>query len=188
MLFCDGVTFGICNSSIFAFLTQTMISLHNISWRIMLIAKIMSEMRIISIKVGISMLFGFIATFGVVYILGFAQYTELRILNGFVHLSCLYIAIRAYYKVDPQNVRNYMLGVMQGMGASVIGVVGYAIFMAIFMKIDAPLMNTIKENSPIGIYLNPISITLFVLVEGLGISLIGSYILTRFYGSTIKAV
>ena len=148
----------------------------------------MSVMRSLSVKFGILMLIGFIAIFYVIYMLGYAQHTELRVLNAVVHLSCLYFAIRAYYKTDPENVQNYMLGVAQGMEASVIGVVGYALFIVIFMKIDPRLMNLIKQNSPMAIYLNPYTITLGILTEGLMVSLIGSYILTRFYGYTLKTV
>jgi hypothetical protein len=148
----------------------------------------MSVMRSLSIQFGLLMLAGFIAIFYVIYMLGYAQYTELRVFNAFVHLSCMYFAIKAYYKTDRENVENYMLGVAQGMEASVIGVVGYAVFIVVFMKIDPRLMELIKQNSPMAIYLNPYTITLGILTEGLMVSLIGSYILTRIYGYTLKSV
>jgi hypothetical protein len=151
-------------------------------------SKNMSTMRSLSIQFGLLMLAGFIAIFYAIYMLGYAQHTELRVLNAVVHLSCMYFAIRAYYKSDRENVQNYMLGVAQGMEASVIGVVGYALFIVIFMKIDPRLMNLITRNSPMAIYLNPYTITLGILTEGLMVSLIGSYLLTRFYGYTLKAV
>ena len=145
-------------------------------------------MRSLSLQFGLLMLTGFIAIFYTIYMLGYAQYTELRILNAVVHLSCMYLAIKAYYKTDRENVENYMLGVAQGMEASIIGVIGYAIFIAVFMKIDPRLMNLIKQNSTMEIYLNPYTITLGILTEGLMVSLIGSYILTRIYGYTLKPV
>jgi hypothetical protein len=145
-------------------------------------------MRSISIQFGFLMLAGFIAIFYVIYMLGYAQHTELRVINAIVHLSCMYLAIKAYYKTDPANVENYMLGVAQGIEASIIGVIGYAVFIVVFMKIDPRLMNLIKQDSPMAIYLNPYTITLAILAEGLMVSLIGSYILTRIYGYTLKAV
>ena len=148
----------------------------------------MNIMRAISNQFGFLMLAGFIAIFYIIYMLGYAQYTELRVLNAVVHLSCMYLAIKAYYKTDRENVENYMLGVAQGMEASVIGVVGYALFIVIFMKIDPRLMNLIKQNSHMAIYLNPYTITLAILAEGLMVSLIGSYLMTRIYGYTLKAV
>ena len=148
----------------------------------------MKVMRAISIQIGLLMLIGFIVIFYIIYMLGYAQYTELRVLNAVVHLSCLYLAIRAYYKTDKEHVENYMLGVVQGMEASIIGVIGYALFIVIFMKIDPQLMNLIKQNSPMAIYLNPYTITLAILAEGLMVSLIGSYLMTRIYGYTLKTV
>ena len=148
----------------------------------------MNIMRAISNQFGFLMLAGFIAIFYIIYMLGYAQYTELRVLNAVVHLSCMYLAIKAYYKTDRENVENYMLGVAQGMEASVIGVVGYALFIVIFMKIDPRLMNLIKQNSHMAIYLNPYTVTLAILAEGLMVSLIGSYLMTRIYGYTLKAV
>jgi hypothetical protein len=148
----------------------------------------MTAMRAISIQLGLVMLTGFIAIFYIIYMLGYAQHTELRVLNAVVHLSCMYLAIKAYYKTDPENVENYMLGVAQGMEASIIGVIGYAVFIVVFMKIDPRLMNLIKQNSSMAIYLNPYTVTLGILTEGLMVSLIGSYIMTRIYGYTLKAV
>ena len=148
----------------------------------------MNIMRAISNQFGFLMLAGFIAIFYIIYMLGYAQYTELRVLNAVVHLSCMYLAIKAYYKTDRENVENYMLGVAQGIEASVIGVVGYALFIVIFMKIDPRLMELIKQNSHMAIYLNPYTITLAILAEGLMVSLIGSYLMTRIYGYTLKAV
>jgi hypothetical protein len=148
----------------------------------------MTAMRAISIQLGLVMLAGFIAIFYIIYMLGYAQHTELRVLNAVVHLSCMYIAIRAYYKAEKANVENYMLGVAQGMEASVIGVIGYAVFIVVFMKIDPRLMNLIKQNSNMAIYLNPYTVTISILAEGLMVSLIGSYIMTRIYGYTLKAV
>ncbi len=148
----------------------------------------MSVMRSLSIQFGLLMLAGFIAIFYIIYMLGYAQHTELRVFNAVVHLSCMYLAIKAYYKAEKANVENYMLGVAQGMEASVIGVVGYALFIIVFMKIDPRLMDLIKQNSQMAIYLNPYTITLAILAEGLMVSLIGSYIVTRIYGYTLKAV
>jgi hypothetical protein len=148
----------------------------------------MLVMRAISIQIGVLMLTGFIAIFFVIYTMGLAQYTEYRVFNGIVHLSCMYLAIRAYYKTDKENIDNYMLGVAQGMEASIIGVVGYALFIVVFMHIDPTLMNVIKQNSKMGAYLNPFTVALAIVTEGLMVSLIGSYIMTRIYGYTIKEV
>lgn len=139
-------------------------------------------MRAISIKMGLLMLAGFVSFFLLMYILGLGHRIELRVFNGVIHLYFLNRAIRAYYDLHPENIGNYMSGLAQGMGASVIGVVGFTLFMTIFLSFSPTLMNTIRQNSQMGAYLYPFTASLFILAEGLVISLIGSYILTRVMG------
>lgn len=143
-------------------------------------------MQGISIKYGLLMLAGFIALYLVIYVMGYAHRSEFRILNGFIHLYFIYKAIQAYYKLHPENIGNYMMGVMQGMGASLIGVGGYTAFVTIFLALDPTLMNLIRQNSKMAAYLNPYSISLYTMVEGLVVSLIGAYILTRVVDNQVK--
>ncbi len=139
-------------------------------------------MRAISIKMGLLMLAGFVSFFLLMYFLGLGHRIELRVFNGVIHLYFLNRAIRAYYDLHPENIGNYMSGLAQGMGASVIGVVGFTLFMTIFLSFSPTLMDTIRQNSQMGAYLYPFTASLFILAEGLVISLIGSYILTRVMG------
>ncbi len=143
-------------------------------------------MRTISIKMGFLMMAGFIAYFLLLYALGLGARTEFRLFNAVIHLFFLYLAIRAYYAQHPESIENYMLGVAQGMAASAIGVGGFAVFMTVFLVLDPVLMNAILENSSIKEHLNPYSASLFILTEGIVLSLIGSYILTRVAGVAVE--
>ncbi len=143
-------------------------------------------MRNISIKYGLLMLVGLIAFYLLMYIIGLGHRSEFRMLNGVIHLYCVYKAIQAYYNLHPENIGNYMMGVTQGMGASIIGVGGYTAFVTIFLALDPTLMNLIRQNSNMAAYLNPYSVSLYILVEGLVVSLIGSYILTRVVDIQVK--
>ncbi len=136
-------------------------------------------MRAISIKMGLLMLAGFVSFFLLMYVLGLGHRIELRVFNGVIHLYFLNRAIRAYYELYPEKIGNYMSGLAQGMSASVIGVVGFTLFMTIFLSFSPTLMATIRQDSQMGAYLYPFTASLFILAEGLVISLIGSYILTR---------
>lgn len=143
-------------------------------------------MRNISIKYGLLMLVGLITFYLLMYVMGLAHRSEFRMLNGFIHLFFVYKAIQTYYKLYPENIGNYMMGVTQGMGASIIGVGGYTAFVTIFLAIDPTLMNLIRQNSNMAAYLNPYSVSLYILVEGLVVSLIGAYILTRVVDIQVK--
>lgn len=143
-------------------------------------------MRNISIKYGLLMLVGLIALYLLMYVMGLGHRSEFRMLNGVIHLYCIYKAIQAYYNLHPENIGNYMMGVTQGMGASIIGVSAYTAFVTIFLALDPTLMNLIRQNSNMAAYLNPYSVSLYILVEGLVVSLIGSYILTRVVDIQVK--
>ena len=143
-------------------------------------------MRNISVKYGLLMLVGLIALYLLMYVMGLGHRSEFRMLNGVIHLYCIYKAIQAYYNLHPENIGNYMMGVTQGMGASIIGVGAYTAFVTIFLALDPTLMNLIRQNSNMAAYLNPYSISLYILVEGLVVSLIGAYILTRVVDIQVK--
>lgn len=139
-------------------------------------------MRAISIKMGLLMLAGFVSFFLLMYFMGLGHRIELRVFNGVIHLYFLNRAIRAYYDLHPENIGNYMSGLAQGMGASVIGVVGFTLFMTLFLWFNPSLMDAIRQDSQMRAYLYPFTASLFILAEGLVISLIGSYLLTRVIG------
>lgn len=136
-------------------------------------------MHAISIKMGLWMLAGFISFFLLMFATGLGYRPELHLFNGVIQLFCLYWAIRAYYVQNPENMVRYMAGVVQGVRASVIGIGGFTVFMTIFIAVNPEFLETLRQNSHIGEYLTPFTASLFILVEGLMISLIGSYILTR---------
>ena len=144
-------------------------------------------MHAISIKMGLWMLAGFISFFLLMYSVGLGHRIELHIVNSIIQVFCLYRAIKLYYTLHPENINNYLLGVAQGMWATLIGVGGFAVFMILFLSMNSGLMDSIRQNSSMGEYLNPFSANLFIMAEGLVISLIVSYIVTRIVGLTIKS-
>lgn len=136
-------------------------------------------MHAISIKMGLWMLAGLISFFLLMFAIGLGYRTEVHLFNGVIQLFILYWAIRAYYVRNPENRVRYMAGVAQGMRASAIGIGGFTIFMTIFIAMNPQFLDTLRQNSQMGEYLTPFTASLFILVEGLMVSLIGSYILTR---------
>ncbi len=136
-------------------------------------------MRKIAIKYGLYMLGGFIAFFLLMYLIGLSGNTWLRIFNGFIHMGFVYLAIKEYREKFPDGINNYVSGVATGMFTSLYGVIGFSIFILLFLIYSPTFFNDVKNNIPIGQYITPITGTLFILAEGIVISLIGSYILTR---------
>ena len=133
------------------------------------------------------MLAAFIVFFYILYVLGIGQRVELfLIIGGIIHFSFMYLAIQKHYKMYPEDLGNYMSGVARGMEASVIGIVGFTVFIAIFLVMDATLLTRLRENANMAAYLTPVTISLFIVATGLMSSLIGSYILTRILDISLK--
>ena len=136
-------------------------------------------MRAISIKMGLWMLMGFVGFFLLAYLLGFGDRSELRVFNGVIHIYCLYLALQSYQALHPESVSNYMSGVALSLMTSVIGVIGFTLFMTIFLNLDPELMDNIRQHSQLGTYMNPFTSSLYISAEGLIVSVVGAYILVR---------
>lgn len=133
----------------------------------------------ISIKMGLAMLVGFISFFLLMYTLGLGAHIELHLFYFVIQIFFMYKAIRGYYAGHPKSTHNNLLGVAQGMVTSVVGILGFALFMTIFLLYSPNLVNTMRLDSFFGVSLNPYSASLIILTEGLIVSLIGSYVAAR---------
>jgi hypothetical protein len=137
-------------------------------------------MYTIAIRMGLGMLAGFICFFLPMTLLGLGDRSELRIFNGVIHVYFMYQAIKMYRDLYPADRNNYILCAAQGIMASLIGILGFAFFMILFLTFNTALMDSIKAANPtISIYLNPFSASLFIITEGVIVSLMGSYLITR---------
>lgn len=133
----------------------------------------------IVIRNGILMFLGFTGFFLIMHALNLSQHYDLRIFNGVIHLALITVAIRQYLKLHKEDI-NYMATVAIGMATSMIGVTAFAIFQLIHLSINTSFMIYLQENVPyVGEYLTPFTAALTIFMEGLAISLIGSYVITR---------
>lgn len=137
-------------------------------------------MKSIAFKYGLWMFAGFTAFFLLMNAIGYSQNYNLRILNSIIHLSLIYLAIRAYRNKNEDTVSNYISGVAVGMYTSVVGVLLFTIFMFLFMTFNVDFMQGIAQSLEMSNkFISPIGASMFIFVEGIATSLIGSYILTR---------
>jgi len=135
------------------------------------------------------MLAGFIAFFLIMYMVGQADNTYLRLFNGIIHLSIMALAINEYRKLRPDTVHNYISGVGTAFYASAFGVVGFGVFMMIFLSFDPQLMADINNNIPLDTAktgFNPITSGVMVIAEGIATTLVGSYIITRIVDARLE--
>ncbi len=136
-------------------------------------------MKKIAIKYGLWMFAGFTSFFLLMHLIGQSQNFTLRVFNGVIHLGLVTAAIRTYREEYVGARDNYLSSVAMGIYASVIGVVAFSIFMLLFLIFNPGFLSAIQAKTSFGDYLTPVTSTFFILTEGIAISLIGSYIITR---------
>lgn len=136
-------------------------------------------MKKIALKYGLWMFIGFTVFFLLMHILGLSKNHNLRVFNGIIHISMIYMAIRDFRSQNKSTVSNYVSGVAMGMYVSFIGVLTFALFQFFYLNIDEVFMQSLIADNSVGAYLTPFTASLFIFAEGIAISLIGSYILTR---------
>lgn len=143
-------------------------------------------MRKIAIRYGLWMFLGFTVFFFVMHFFGFSQRYDLRIFNGVIHLSLMYLAIREYRNSNEESVNNYVSGVAMGMYTSVIGVLPFTIVMFLYLVLNPDFMANVTDNADLQRFITPLTASLFIFTEGIAVSLIGSYIETRIIDASIS--
>ena len=140
-------------------------------------------MRSIALKYGFMMAAGFVLYFLVMRAFGLSDNYYFRIFNGLIHIVFITMAIKKYKDYFPQEF-NYLSGVTAGVLTSLVGVVPFAIFMLVFLSITPDFMAALqREAASLGSYLTPYTAALIVLIEGLAVSVLASYIIMRIVDS-----
>ena len=140
-------------------------------------------MRTIVIRNGVIMAAGFVLYFLLMQAFGLSQNYYFRIFNGLIHITLITLAIKRYKDYYPQDF-NYLSGVTVGVLTSLVGVIPFSIFMLVFLSITPDFMASLQaEAASIGSYLTPFTASLIVLVEGLAVSVLASYVIMRIVDS-----
>ena len=144
-------------------------------------------MKTIAIRYGLYFFGGLVAIFMLSYLLGLAAQYQFRVVNGLLHMAVLYYGIKLLRLRQPETHQNYVSGVAQGLYIGAVGTVLFAIFTSLFLFADPRLMAGLQAATPLGEALTPLTAGVFILMEGVAVSLIGSYILTRYVDGRLEA-
>lgn len=136
-------------------------------------------MKHIALRYGLWMFLGFTGFFLLMHLLNLSQNYYLRVFNGVIHAGFLWVALRTWIREHPEPSDDYTSGVVAGMFTSLVGVIPFTIFMVLFLAYNPAFLANIQSHSPIGQYFTPVTASLFILVEGIAMSLILSYVLVR---------
>ncbi|MBB4080060.1 hypothetical protein GGR28_002690 [Lewinella aquimaris] len=143
-------------------------------------------MKTIALRFGLYFFGGLVAIFLLSYLLGLAANYQLRVVNGFLHMAVLYYGIRELRVRQPDTHQNYVSGVAQGLYIGAVGTVLFSIFTVLFLAGAPNLMAQLQAATPLGNSLTPVTAGVFILMEGVAVSLIGSYLLTRYVDARLE--
>lgn len=143
-------------------------------------------MKTIAFRYGLIFFAGLLAIFFISYAFGQEANYDLRLLNGVLHLGILYLAINSLRARQPETHQNYVSGVAQGLYAGGIGTILFTVFMVIFMNLNPEFLTSIQQATSFGERLTPVMAGALIFMEGVGVSLIGSYLITRVVDSRIE--
>ena len=125
------------------------------------------------------MFLGFLSFFLTMHFLNLSDRYYLRSLNGVIHLAGLWFAMKAWLRENPDSLDEYPSAVALGMLTTLAAAIPFTVFMAIFLAYNPEFMAAIKTQRHIGEYFNPVTASIFILMEGIAVGLIGSYIIIR---------
>ena len=133
----------------------------------------------IVLKYGLLLFVGLLSYFAIMQVFGLSQNYDFRVLNAIIQTTMIYLAVRKYAK-EYRSDFNYLSGTLVGISTTVVGVLPFAIFQMINLVASPALLEHIQANAPVvGPYLSPFTAGLIVLVEGLAVGLVLSYLTMR---------
>jgi hypothetical protein len=130
----------------------------------------------ISENYGLKIALGLILFFVVMKFVGLGHIVELRFMNLAILTAGVYLALRHFRRTHDDQL-NYFRGLVTGVATAGIGSLLFGIFLFAYMQIDVDLMQSIKDNDPMGRYLNPYMAAFIVVLEGFFSGLLVTFVL-----------
>lgn len=128
---------------------------------------------------GLRIAVGLIAYFLIMHFVGLSHRVELRLLNLIILVTGVYLALKKFRETHEDHL-NYFRALATGVSTAAIGSAIFAAFLFIYMSVDESLMTSIRENEPMGRYMNPYIAAFIVALEGLFSGLLVTFILINF--------
>lgn len=128
---------------------------------------------------GIRIAVGLILYFVVMHVAGLSHEVELRLLNLLIMVAGVYLALKKFRDSHEDHL-NYFRALATGVSTAAIGSAIFALFLFLYMSIDQDLMTSIRENEPMGRFLNPYIAAFIVALEGLFSGLLVTFVLINF--------
>lgn len=128
---------------------------------------------------GLRIAAGLIGYFIIMEIFGLAYFVELRYLNVVVLAIGVFYALRKFRHTHHENL-NYFRALATGVATAAIGCVVFSVFLFIYLKFDPSMMQFIRDNEPMGQYLNPYMAAFVIALEGVFSGFLVTFILINY--------
>lgn len=128
---------------------------------------------------GLRIAAGLIGYFLLMKAIGLSHHVELRLINVVILVGGVYFALKKFKQTHEDHL-NYFRALITGVATGAIASVIFALFLFIWMKVDANMMRSIVENEPMGHYLNPYIASFIVALEGVFSGLLVTFILINY--------
>jgi hypothetical protein len=117
--------------------------------------------------------------FFIVYASGFIYVTELRVFNLLIQVAGIYLALKQYRRTHEGSL-NYLRAMSIGVGTSFIASSTFVLFLFAYLNLDQNMMNVIRENAPLGEYLDPYIASFSVWLEGIFSGFLATFIIVNY--------
>ncbi len=126
------------------------------------------------LRAGLFILIGLLAFFLIMKVAGLVHNLELRALNLIIMAGGVYFAIKSIKKNNPDF--DYLKGIGTGILAALSSSLIFALFNLFYLiAINPDFMLEIKQTEPFSDYLNPFSVAIVILMEGVSSGILLSF-------------
>lgn len=128
---------------------------------------------------GVRIAIGLTAYFLTMEWVGYSHVVELRLLNLLILVAGVFFALKKFRQTHEAHL-HYFRALATGVATAAIGSSLFAIFLFLYMSLDADLMQAIVQKEPMGRYLNPYIAACIVALEGFFSGLLVTFIVINF--------
>jgi hypothetical protein len=134
------------------------------------------------VRTGLISVIALIAYFLVMRLIGLAEITELHYLNGVILLAAIIYALNKQTKNLSGSKMDYLDGIKIGMGITGISVVGFGVFVALYLGFADPAFLTyLQAELSMGDYFTPVTAGLAVFLEGVASGAVFTFVSMQYF-------
>lgn len=137
---------------------------------------ILSNPNRIAENYGLRIAVGLIAYFFLMKVIGLGHNAELRLLNLVILTVGIWAALRKFKETHTDRL-NYFRGLIMGVATGAVASLVFGLFLFLYMQLDSSFMQSIRDNEPMGRYLNPYMAAFIVALEGFFSGLLMTFVL-----------